>query len=252
MQCSDLDSKLGSIQVAELTIKSKGAIPGQEVRISNDAYTIIANFNVALTVTVPIYCWGKYTVTSGELITTTITIDNSKFYYEIGMYDDLYIYNNGNEYNDLTAGWVSAFYSGNPDYTRLATAKTDSYLHIYDQDRGYNRYRTVWQTATSIDLTYCTKIIITCELVLSARVSGNAYVRVLLSPIISNGGEVFPTGTINAGTYSKPTDGNVTLEFDISEITGKYQIMIEGCSLNYSGNGPSNCNCKIKQVQIRK
>lgn len=164
----------------------------------------------------------------------------------------IYIYNNGNEYKDLTAGWVAAFYGGgDTTYTRLATAKTDSYLHIYDQDRGYNRYLTVWQTATSIDLTYFTKITITCELVLSARLPGHAHVQVLLSPIISTGGSTWPTGTIVVGTYAKPADGNVTMEFTLPEVTGEYQIMIEGRSYNYSGNGPSNCNCKIKQVQLR-
>lgn len=151
MQCSDLDAKLGSIQVAELTITSVNAIPGQEVRISNDAYTIIANFNVALTVTVPIYCWGDYTISSNAE-SAELSITSSKFTYNVDI-SRLMLYSYGTDYTEITGGIKAALYGGSANYT-FTKGEDSIYMAIGKMSRGLSMV-----TSSSINLTGWNKLI---------------------------------------------------------------------------------------------
>lgn len=95
IKCSDLNAKIGTLQVATLTITAPTATPGQEVSIANSAYTIKSNFNNALAVTVPIYCWGTYTISANGFLDKAITIDNTKFDYALELLAPGIIYDHG-------------------------------------------------------------------------------------------------------------------------------------------------------------
>lgn len=122
-----INNNFSNIQVASLTVTTQEAsAAGQPITIANSAYTITANFDSALSVTVPIYTWGNYTVASGD-ISREIAISPDKFDYIVELTSNTYLYKYGEEYNSLTGGWISWFYNGNsPKIT-----KKDDYIQVY-------------------------------------------------------------------------------------------------------------------------
>lgn len=122
-----LYNNFGNLQVASLMVTTEETnAAGQPVTISNSVYTITANFDAALSVTVPIYTWGNYTVASGD-ISREIAISPDKFDYIVELTSNTYLYKYGEEYNSLTGGWISWFYNGNsPKIT-----KKDDYIQVY-------------------------------------------------------------------------------------------------------------------------
>lgn len=142
-----INNNFGNIQVATLTVTAQEAsAAGQPVTIANSAYTITANFDSALSVAVPIYTWGDYTVACGDM-SKDITINPDKFDYTAELNNRVYLYKDGDEYTGITGGWVAKkFYRGST-YPVGTLNKQSNCMHIYDN--FYNN-QTYYSTVSSV------------------------------------------------------------------------------------------------------
>lgn len=118
---------MGNIQVASLTITSEDAVSGQEIRIANSVYTIVTNFSNALSVIVPIYTWGDYTVSTDGHTSKSISITSSNTKYSMRLMKPAILYDNGVnnglvENPNFMATYISMpmdVYGGNSVYTDI-------------------------------------------------------------------------------------------------------------------------------------
>lgn len=203
-QSSDLDSKLGSIQVASLTIITEDiAAAGQEVRISNSAYTIVTNFDNALAVTVPIYCWGEYVITCENMDRrkAIITADTYEYLVTFGAKT---IYSYGYDPYNMT----ETYSRNNTSFTK----KTDRmYFTCYGRDSESYGYMTVL-TDIKIDLTQYNTLEVTYGNCANEGKFGAMWTETMI------------TGFNYSLIKGSVTDSNTTVIIDISNVNGEYFV----------------------------
>lgn len=196
---------MSNIQVATLTISAPEAVTGQEVRVANSAYSITANFDSALTVTIPIYCWGEYTITSGILASRKINITNDQSNYEVTLYYRIMLYDNGDECTDITGGWTVPAGNGakaadHIQLNNIGNGNTYAYSSQKVNTRGYSKLCMLFDCVASTH---------------SIKYSGNICIATapnLISKIKSEG--------LNIGVGS-----GLMIEMDITQYQADYYVL---------------------------
>lgn len=178
-ECSDLDSKLGNIQVATLTITAPTATPGQEVKIANSAYTIKANFNNALAVTVPIYCWGTYTISTDGCMDKEISINNTAYSYTAELLAPGVIYDHGKIGMTTPILKSASFHQDGYILTgtgesQVRIAYTSSYQYCYFESDYSGLWGKLWKNNVDTNKTYNSSLI-NGIYVLKIPLGGNAW-----------------------------------------------------------------------------
>lgn len=129
--------------MAELIITSANAEPEQAIAVSNSAYTIPANFDDTLSVTVPLFAWGAYTVSDGY-ITTHLTVTENQYFYRLNFSGAIYykgIFSNGCNARISIGESPDAYYVKNEDgliKCRVFYTNTRSFYTIITANNAYN------------------------------------------------------------------------------------------------------------------
>lgn len=115
--------------MATLTIRSNNPDDlTQPLSVINAAYTITTNFDTALSVTVPLYTWGDYTIRSKNgYAMININPDQKEYAINLVLAD---LYKSGDECNVLTGGWGISGMSHPGDYSRVTFNKLGDQMHL--------------------------------------------------------------------------------------------------------------------------
>lgn len=131
-----INNNFSNIQVASLTVTTQEAsAAGQPITIANSAYTITANFDSALSVTVPIYTWGDYKVACG-VMSEDIAINPDVIEYEVELKTGLLLFGDGvnllgNIQSNGTDGNTGKPITASPWHVKVDSSKIEAYIVAY-------------------------------------------------------------------------------------------------------------------------
>lgn len=238
-----INNNFGNIQVASLTVTTQEAsAAGQPVTIANSAYTITANFDSALSVTVPIYTWGEYTAAC-EAMSEDIAISPDKFQYIIELSPRVYLYKDGDECTRITGGWTTAY--------KHSIASCSNKADGYQIDVYPDAYDLTLRTAGRIDMTPYSLLCIEIEQMTEyaesffAVISGNTSLHDYPPGSQNTALILEKTVCVSINNASKINTVHART-LDISGITGAYYIAADA----YSSGKKSSI--KIKNVWLIK
>lgn len=132
-----INNNFRNIQVASLTVTTQEtSAAGQPVTIANIAYTITANFDNTLRVTVPIYTWGDYKVACG-VMSEAITISPESIEYNVELKTGLLLFSDGVNLLGNMSSYGSDGNTGKPIptsqwYVKVDSNKIEAYIVAYD------------------------------------------------------------------------------------------------------------------------
>lgn len=134
----------------------------------------------------------------------------------------IYLYNSGNEFSDITGGWVATSvraYSNNTAATPSVTRGEDNILIELTSTSGNNKSGSL-RTAKKITLDNCNKL--TLDFYTSGTDDGN-----VLLAIMSTDSPSYVYGNENAVAFvAGKVLSNTKLEIDLSAVTGEYYIFV--------------------------
>lgn len=168
---------------------------------------------------------GTYTVTatatdgSGNTKSESVEITSEGQSVGVALSYITYLYNNGDQYEDLTGGWTTGFVTGD-----AAWIATNAELNADNMFFNFTTYNVGGlRTVNKIDLTKYSSLIFTYTQNTSTYPSNSAR---CLADTVNSYSKVTEITMPIGSAYVDVTDGELTSTLDVTELTGEYYITI--------------------------
>ena len=149
-----------------------------------------------------------------------------------------YLYKEGDEYNDLTGGWIAGLSGGSG-----SQSKNTDHLYASVTPSSVDLATRTYVTNSPIDVTNFTVLKVRCELSKIPHQSKNG--RGVVVGLIST--KMNRTDTTAVALSRKSTQGESTLELDISLVSGSYYVAVQ----TFDGATTTSISSKTYEIWLK-